>query len=175
METASFRHSKINHDDIGSLPVSYTARLMLSLKIVKTLCKKTPIEDWAVDYNNNHLEDSQFLKLIGWLNDFHPNVMIKKNLFVQVPQIPGDSLNLMISTKKLDDYRFLSDQTRNQIKKSHVARVLLFSSEFLDFNYYGPIEYALEKHHQIISQNEIYDSLIPEDKYTHRTQTCQVS
>jgi hypothetical protein len=94
---------------------------------------------------------------------------------VRVSQIPDGFINLAINTKKLDNYGFLPDQTRNKIEKSHKVHILLFTQEFLDIYYNVPIQYALEKHQKSINQNEMNDSLLPKNKCADETQNCQVS
>jgi hypothetical protein len=155
MFATSHQNVKSNQYTPVSIPSSSTARLMYYLKIVKSLFKKTPIEDWAVDYNNHHLEDSQLLQLFGWLDVFNPDAMIQKNLFVRLSKIHDDFIDLVINTNKLDNYGFLPDQTRNKIEKYHKVRILLFTQEFLDIYYNVPIQYSFEKYHKNIRKSSI--------------------
>jgi hypothetical protein len=175
--TPNFKAARAKGAHYSEIPGSSTSNLMYYLKSVRVLLKDKSIADWAIDYKHHHLNDSQFLQLIAWVDDYNLKKMNEKYLFIEVPALPKGKNNMFLDTRNRAACGAVPEELTWKIEKANSNYVMIFTHGWIKKHYKKPIKKALERHHRIIqSRNQIDDSgsLLGESAQTF-SRDCEVA
>jgi hypothetical protein len=144
-QPAAVQTSKVAY--VPSSPISY---LMYYLKVVKFFEKKSAIESWAMDYQNYKLNENQLIQLWSWLQDYSPQIMMDKGLFIEVKELQNNHLNLYFNKRNQDSCQNLPEELKFKLKNTNSMTVLLFIPKWVETSYTIPMKKILSKYNRII-------------------------